>query len=193
MQFSASTNTFYPDELQAAYQAAGSWPEDAVTVTDEEWQVYGVGQPPAGHRRGADENGHPVWVPEDPVPLEDLAVAKRDEVEAAMEDELAKGMPYTMPNGKDDVVQILTADRQNLLGLAIEARDLQAVGVTDAAQEFRAMSNMQYPMTPAEMIAMTDSALGHYRALLNKSWTLKDAIDAALATEDRNAIEAIAW
>ncbi|GEN25401.1 hypothetical protein HCU01_33500 [Halomonas cupida] len=193
MHYSSSTNTFYPDELQEAYRVAGSWPEDAVAVTDEEWQVYSIGQPPAGHRRSGDENGHPVWVPEDPVPLEELAMAKRAEVEADLEAELAKGMPCTMPNGKDDVVQILTADRQNLLGLAIEARDLQAAGVTDATQEFRAMSNIQYPMKPAEMIALTDSALGHYRALLNKSWTLKNAIDAALATEDRNAIEAITW
>lgn len=193
MYYSSSTNTFYPDELQEAYQAAGSWPEDAVAVTDEEWQVYSIGQPPAGHRRGGDENGHPAWVPEDPVPLEELAMAKRAEVEAAMEAELAEGMPYTMPNGEDDVVQMLTDDRQNLLGAGIEARDLKAVGITGPAQEFRARSNIRYPMTPAEMTALTDSALGHYRALLNKSWNLKDAIDTALATKDRNAIEAITW
>lgn len=193
MHYSSSTNTFYPAELQEAYQAAGSWPEDAVAVTDEEWQVYSIGQPPAGHRRGGDENGHPVWVPEDPMPLEELALAKRAEVEAAMEAELAEGMPYTMPNGEDDVVQMLTEDRQNLLGLAIEARDLQAVGVTDANQEFRAMSNIRYPMTPAEMIAMTDTALGHYKKLLQKSWSRKDAIAAALNAEDRAALETSTW
>ena len=36
-------------------------------------------------------------------------------------------------------------------------------------------------------------ALAHYKALLQKSWDLKDAIAAACAADDRAKIEAISW
>lgn len=126
-------------------------------------------------------------------PLADLATRKCREIEAAMDAELAEGFPYTMPDGTDDVVQIRIEDRQNLLGLAIEARDLQTAGITDPVQEFRAKSNIRYPMTPAKMITMTDAALDHYKALLQKCWNRKDATNAALAAGDRAAIEAVEW
>lgn len=45
-----------------AYDAAGTWPDDAVEVTDEEWQKYGQQPPPPGMRRGSDDRGRPAWV-----------------------------------------------------------------------------------------------------------------------------------
>lgn len=127
------------------------------------------------------------------VPLGDVATLKRAEIATALADALAAGMAYTMPDGSEDTVQMLAEDRQNLLGLAMEAERLKASGVTDAAQEFRGLSNKRYPMTPDEVIAMTDAALSHYKALLQSSWDRKDAIDAALEAGDREAIEAVAW
>lgn len=132
-------------------------------------------------------------------PLEDFATRQRREIETALSAELAAGLPYTMPDGTADVVQMQAEDRQNLMGLAIEARDLVAAGETGAVQAFRAMSNTIYPMTPSEVIAMTDQAMAHYKQLLEYSWDRKDAIAAALADdiltddEKRAAIEDVTW
>lgn len=191
--YSKSKNAFFLGSLKGAYQASGQWPSDAVVVTSEEWETYGKSRAPEGMQRGADENGRPTWLPIPPPDLETLAARQRDVIAAALADALAAGMPYTMPDGSEDTVQMLAEDRQNLLGLAIEARDLKAAGVTDPVQEFRGLSNTRYPMTPDETIALTDAALGHYKALLQKSWDRKDAIDAALAAGDREEIEAVVW
>lgn len=192
MHFSASDNTFYPDEYRADYLQAGTWPDDAVEVTQEEFNTYSQ-SPPAGMQRGADENGRPIWVPIPPPDLDTLATRQRATIAAALADALAAGMPYTMPDGREDTVQMLAEDRQNLLGLAIEARDLKAAGETGAVQEFRGLSNTRYPMTPDETIALTDAALDHYKVLKARSWDRKDAIDAALEAGDREGIEAVVW
>lgn len=128
-----------------------------------------------------------------PESLEELATRQRAAITTALADALATGMPYSMPDGSEDTVQMLAEDRQNLLGLAIEARDLKAAGITDPAQEFRGLSNTRYPMTPDQVIALTDAALGHYKVLLQQSWDRKDAIDASLAAEDKKGIEAVVW
>lgn len=131
--------------------------------------------------------------------LEGLAGRQRSAIATALAAELATGMSYTMPDGTADVVQLQAVDRQNLMGLAIEARDLVATGETGAVQEFRAQSNTRYPMTPDEVIAMTDQAMAHYKQLLEHSWDRKDTIAAALADETltddekRAAIEAVTW
>ncbi|SFU01508.1 protein of unknown function [Halomonas saccharevitans] len=140
-----------------------------------------------------DESGVPITADRPPPTIEELAEQKRQEIATALADALAAGMPYTMPDGSEDTVQMLAEDRQNLLGLAIEARDLKAAGVTDPVQEFRGLSNTRYPMTPDQVIALTDAALSHYKVLLQQSWDRKDVIDAALAAEDRDKIEAVVW
>lgn len=68
MFYSATTNVFYPDEFRPSYEATGAWPTDAVEVTDDEWHIYGQGNPPAGYRRGADANGRPTWAEIPPEP-----------------------------------------------------------------------------------------------------------------------------
>ena len=135
----------------------------------------------------------PEAAPAEPEPIEQLATARRRAIDAALADALAAGMPYTMPDGTEETVQMLAEDRQNLLGLAIEARNLKAASETGAVQEFRGLSNTRYPMTPDETIALTDAALGHYKVLKARSWDRKDTIDAALAAEDREGIEAVVW
>ncbi|WP_216657704.1 tail fiber assembly protein [Gluconacetobacter entanii] len=69
--FSASNNAFYPVVLQAQYEAAGTWPTDAVAVADAVFETYGCSTPPAGQVRGAASDGTPTWVTETPrvIPL----------------------------------------------------------------------------------------------------------------------------
>ncbi|MFG6159622.1 hypothetical protein ACGTNG_12520 [Halomonas sp. 1390] len=131
--------------------------------------------------------------------LEQAKTRQRRQIEEALAAAIGEGLPYTMPDGTADVIQMRGEDRQNLLGLAVEARDLQAAGETGAVQELRAMSNARYPMTPAEMIAATDAALAHFKQLMARSWDRKDAVtavvleDYASATEAIAAVEAITW
>ena len=128
-----------------------------------------------------------------PEPLEDLADRKRAAIEAGLAAALYTGMLYTMPDGTDDIVQTRPEDEPNLLGLAIEARDLRDAGVTDAGQVLRAQSNKLYAMTPTQMITVTDAAKAFKKQKLAHSWACKDEIKAALEAGDRAALEAIDW
>lgn len=47
---------------RSAYDAAGTWPEDAVEVTADDWQAFGQTAPPPGMRRGSDDQGRPAWI-----------------------------------------------------------------------------------------------------------------------------------
>jgi hypothetical protein len=69
--FSPSLLAFYAVELRAAYDLSGSWPGDAVDVTDQVWMQY-IGTPPDGMVLGADGLGQPTWVPlpEPPAPTQ---------------------------------------------------------------------------------------------------------------------------
>ena len=126
-------------------------------------------------------------------PIGDLAGQAKARIESAYDAALAAGMPYTMPDGSDDVVQTRAEDEPNLLGLAIEARDLKAGGVTGAVLELRTLSNTIYQLTPAQMIEITDAAKTFKKQLLGRSWHRKDTIAAALESGDREALESIDW
>lgn len=133
-------------------------------------------------------------VPNRVTPIGEIADRKRAEIEAALSSALAAGMAYTLPDSTEDVIQTRPdQDEANLLGLAIEARDLRTAGETDAVMSLRAKSNAVYTLTPEQMIALTDAAKAFKQRLLAKSWQLKDAVSAAEAVGDREAIEAIRW
>ncbi|WP_110709209.1 DUF4376 domain-containing protein [Salinicola sp. CR57] len=194
MHYSATQNAFYPSEMQADYIAAGTWPDDAVNVDDETFQIFGLGEPPAGMTRGSDSAGQPCWQPSPAEPIGSVAARQRALIESALSATLAAGMPYTLPDGTDDVIQTRPdEDEANLLGLAIEARDLRAAGETGAVMSLRARSNTVYALTPEQMIALTDAAKAFKQRLLAKSWELKDAVSAAMEAGDREAIETVTW
>ncbi|MBY4641646.1 hypothetical protein K6L44_16990, partial [Gluconacetobacter entanii] len=73
--FSASTNAFYLASLRAQYATAGTWPADAVAVTDDTFATYGIATPPAGQARGVASDGTPTWIaaPTPAVPLKTQA------------------------------------------------------------------------------------------------------------------------
>lgn len=58
--WSSSKSTFLSSEYYDQYQAAGSWPSDAVVVSNDVFQTY-TQNPPDGKKR-ADVNGMPGWV-----------------------------------------------------------------------------------------------------------------------------------
>lgn len=58
--FSPSTIAFYPDSLKESYQAAGSFPDDVIEVSEDIFAEFS-GKPPEGKQRGVDK-GQPCWI-----------------------------------------------------------------------------------------------------------------------------------
>ncbi|NYS80153.1 DUF4376 domain-containing protein [Halomonas glaciei] len=187
MYYSPSRNAFYHHALEPIYKQAGTWPADAIAVSDAEWVTYTQGDPPQGMQRGGDENGRPAWVPIPPARIEALANRKRREIEAARDAAINAGFTHTFGD-TEDVVQTRQRDRENLTGLAVSAQRHAA-----ETYYFRAQSNATYELTASEMLALADAAQTHVSQQYAHSWQLKAEIDTALEAEDRPAIEAINW
>lgn len=69
--FSAAKLGFYDDALKAAYEAAGTWPSDAVAITSADHATYTT-TPPAGKVLGS-SGGKPAWVDAPAPPAPSLA------------------------------------------------------------------------------------------------------------------------
>lgn len=59
--YSAEYKSFYAGVLRKNYEAAGTWPGDAVPVDENEFAAFS-GAPPAGKTRGSDDKGLPAWI-----------------------------------------------------------------------------------------------------------------------------------
>lgn len=59
--FSTVTLAFYPTELIAAYQDAGTLPSTLSEISDSDFLTYS-GVPPEGKTRGSTVEGRPIWV-----------------------------------------------------------------------------------------------------------------------------------
>lgn len=84
--FSPTTNAFYASEFRTSYDAAGTWPADAVAVSDDIWQQF-IAKPPDGQTRGV-VDGMPAWVDIAPPTPAQLAAT-------ALADHLAAGIALT--------------------------------------------------------------------------------------------------
>lgn len=69
--FTAKEVGFYDSNIKDAYDRAGTWPGDALEISDAEHALYS-GQPPSGKMLGS-ENGRPAWVDMPPLTAEELA------------------------------------------------------------------------------------------------------------------------
>lgn len=152
----------------------------------------------------AKQSGHkePVWqggdwfhepIEQEPETIEQLAEAKLRELDRARDYDFANGTEFAFPGSNNDFIQTRPQDKANLLAIALEARDLVAAGESEPVIDFRAASNTTYQLTPNEAIDMTNVALAYVKSVYEKSWQLKDAVNAALQAEDRSAIEAVTW
>lgn len=88
-----------------AYDAAGTWPSDAIEATEDEWKMYGQQPPPPGMRRGSDDQGRPAWItpqvaPEDAQEQErawrDRQLKVTDSLVTRHRDELEADRPTTL-------------------------------------------------------------------------------------------------
>lgn len=72
--YSAKMNAFYPAAMQSDYEAAGSWPADAVEVGEECFLEFALAAAPVGQRREAGPGGLPIWA-DIPEPSRDEQIA----------------------------------------------------------------------------------------------------------------------
>ncbi|ESA29118.1 TPA: tail fiber assembly protein [Escherichia coli] len=72
--FSPTENTFYCYDWKSDFDAAGTWPADAVDISDEVYLEYS-GNPPVGKTRVAGDDGLPEWADIPPLTKEDLIAA----------------------------------------------------------------------------------------------------------------------
>lgn len=189
MHYSASFNTFFPDEYREAYEASGRWPNDAILVTGEEYATYAQGQPPAGMQRGADESGRPTWVALPPSTLE--------EVSAAATSRVNEGYQAQMGQILDEYpeAETLSFDKQER-----EARtwsEWQEVGGGEPATPYIDAMLVERPIGKAELVSRiiikADAFMAAHGGATGKRQRLEDDIKAAVAAEDRAALEAIDW
>lgn len=59
--FSGSNLSFYDGDMKEDYVTAGTWPDDAVEMTDKERGAYWMQQAPEGKKLGC-KKGRPAWV-----------------------------------------------------------------------------------------------------------------------------------
>jgi hypothetical protein len=117
--YSARDCGFLFSSERRAYDAAGTWPEDAVEVTDDDWQAFGQTAPPAGMRRGSDDEGRPAWItpevtPEDAQQQErawrDRQLSVTDSLVTRHRDELEADRPTTLSAEQYQQLQIYRLD-----------------------------------------------------------------------------------
>lgn len=87
--YSASKNAFYSHEWKEDYDAAGTWPADAVDVSDDVWKEYSS-EPPAGKVRASDSSGMPVWIDKPAPPNSELRKAALAELSNIYQDDIEK-------------------------------------------------------------------------------------------------------
>ncbi|MDT1012384.1 tail fiber assembly protein [Plesiomonas shigelloides] len=87
--FSATTCCFYLLDMKPDYIAAGSWPDDAVEMTDKEKETYWTKQAPFGKQLGGDNKGHPAWINTQPLSHEE-AVAEAEAKKSRLLSEAAE-------------------------------------------------------------------------------------------------------
>lgn len=79
--YSASKNSFYLAAMRSHYVRSGTWPSDAIEVSDDVFQEFSVDTPPEGMQRAPDAVGLPRWVEQEKLTQDqiwNLIKAERD-------------------------------------------------------------------------------------------------------------------
>ncbi|AUK17628.1 TPA: tail fiber assembly protein [Escherichia coli] len=80
--FSASTLWFYDETRKEEYHNGIGWPDDAIEISDDEWNKY-TQIPPDGFILGATSQGRPAWIlisPPDKKMVMDIAETKKQQL-----------------------------------------------------------------------------------------------------------------
>ncbi|HFI3232780.1 TPA: tail fiber assembly protein [Escherichia coli] len=80
--FSPENKAFYSFLWKAEFDAAESWPDDAVEVTDEIFAEFSA-NPPLGKMLGAGKDGLPAWI-DIPAPSREELIAEAEQQKSAL-------------------------------------------------------------------------------------------------------------
>jgi hypothetical protein len=132
-----STVSFYANELRDDYDRAGTWPSDAVGVTDATYDVYSQAPPP-GQQRGYDPiTGQPAWVAAPPPTLEQKlaeleTVRYQHETAGVYFQPASQSSPVLFPTDRDSQNRLSTANYLAALGRLTTVRGETGVLLTGA-------------------------------------------------------------
>ncbi|MEC8917771.1 MAG: tail fiber assembly protein [Pseudomonadota bacterium] len=189
--FSPSSFGFFEIAWRQFYEAAGTWPNDAVAIPVEMAAEY-EGEPPAGKRRGATENGMPCWVDIPPASLDDLATAALRRINAGYSAAIAQIL-VDYPDA-----ETLSFDKQEAQARAWQAwADAGAVPDDEPATPYLDSMLLERPIGKAELVSRiltkADQFTAAHGQATGRRQRLEDEAKAALEAEDRAALEAIGW
>lgn len=143
--FSPSRLVFVAGEMKEDYVESGSWPEDAVPVSEEVYAEF-VSAPPEGKIRGADSSGMPCWVDVPPPTREqqiELAQRKLDSATATASAAIAPLQDAV------DLDMATDAEKNSLLAWKKYRVLLSRIDVSAAP-------DIDWPQEPARITSVTD-------------------------------------
>lgn len=180
MYYSHSTGGFYPADMRDIYEAAGTWPADAVELTADEYTALRAGLD-RGMRIAQGPDGRPVLVdPRDLMTLDEHRAIKISQINAARDAALVAGIEYGGHVYDSDAKSV-----QRITGAVV-----LAMADANFSTGWVTKDNTIVTLTAADVIALGQAAASHEAGIIFKARQLKDQV---LAATTRAEIEAITW
>lgn len=191
--FSATTLSFFADDLQDVYEAAGTWPSDAVSLTDDEVTTYRA-LPPSGQKLAAGTDGKPTFVDIYSTDAEKLAAAQTTQTDTLTQacavacvsgfTSDALGSTYTYPSAETDQLNLQARVLSSLLN-ASDSSWTTTFWCTDSAGT---EAYVTHTAAQIQSVGMTgETTINGY---LTKKATLVAQVTAATTVAD---VQAITW
>ncbi|SDF83893.1 DUF4376 domain-containing protein [Thalassobaculum litoreum] len=178
-----------PNATDADYRAHDLWPITGTRPAGTQWQRV------TGPVYVADTETETV---ERQYTVTDFTLAERKEVmRAAINEERDRRiyLPIDAVDIKGDGSVMVepdirnTRDEANLIALSLRATQLAAAEITDPVMPFGAADNIEYMLTPTEMIAVAAAPFTRASGLFVRARALKDAVEDAADGADLDLID----
>lgn len=117
------------------------------------------------------------------------------QLKSATTNMLYNGLPYTFPGNIVNHIQLRDGDRANITGLRVGAEaDIRMMEVDPEYTPrsnlgFRTFENQFFPMTPEQIVDLSDYAFAVFNAVKGIEWMYEGLIKNSETLEDLNAID----
>ncbi|MBD3611115.1 MAG: hypothetical protein HUJ13_01600 [Hydrogenovibrio crunogenus] len=180
--YSAAENGFFDNSFISDYKSAGTWPDDAVELSEIEQATYWRQPPPPGKKLGADVDGRPAWVDLPPPSLDDIAKRKSADIDGKAQAFIDSAIePYPE-------FEKLTFERQER-----EARDYLANNAvaTPTISAIATARSLTVDVIAQRVVDKADAFAALATHIAGQRQAYHDQLAAAVAAQDTAAIEAI--